>query len=315
VRIMEAQVAWRQLLLLFVAWLAVTTPVWAGDQILVVGDTSRSYVRGFVSSLKDSLSQDGTSLLVVEPTSSSVTLVNVNDYRCIVTVGHEAAIYVANTATTTPVLHALVTDTLVDELYKSHPPPSPRLSLLIEQPVSRLLLLANTTMLHKGRVGVLYGPSSVRQREEVRKEARRIGLTLLEKEIHGAAELNNALSFFQGNVNILITLQDAQVVNEGTVKTLILGAYHDNLPLAGYSQALVKAGAMMAVYTTPEQFGRQAAELIKNKFWKELSMPDVQVYPRYFQVSVNYQVARALGVDLPDENKLEKQIQKQELLQ
>ncbi|HEY0721584.1 MAG TPA: ABC transporter substrate binding protein [Gammaproteobacteria bacterium] len=286
-----------------------TTPAWGSDdQVAVIGDTARPYVNGFIRALKETLAKSSLSVVTLDIGQERALFPPLTDYRCVVTVGNEAARLTARQSITVPVLHALVTESLARELYGGLPPKQARSFLLVEQPVSRLLLLANRAMPQRKKVGIIYGPVSEQEQSEVQRAASSIGAVLVEREVRDELQLSKALEFFDENADLLITLPDPVIVNEGSIKTLMLGAYHGNLPLLGYSQAMVKAGALMAVHTTPEQFGRHSGELIAEGFWNDPRQSRAVLSPRYFEVSVNYQVARALAIDLPDEGELEARI-------
>jgi ABC-type uncharacterized transport system substrate-binding protein len=96
-------------------------------------------------------------------------------------------------------------------------------------------------------------------------------------------------------------LPDPLVFNKGTVQSLLLTTYRYQDPVIGFSQAYVKAGALAAVYSSPEQIGRQTGEaLVRVLAGRALLLP-LPEYPKYFSVSVNYQVARSLGLSVGDE--------------
>ena len=106
-------------------------------------------------------------------------------------------------------------------------------------------------MPNRNRLAVIYGPSSKHYRNEVRRQASNAELLLTEKEISDPSQLGEVMASLKGNSEMLLTLPDPMVVNEGTAKTLILGAYLENLPLVGYSQALVKAGCQEITVDEP----------------------------------------------------------------
>lgn len=284
-------------------FLLAVLPAWGAGDVLVIGDTSRPYFHSFSNSLAAGLGH--SSEIRVVDTEQSANLISRNgSYRCIVTVGNDAARALPTKPLPIPVLHALVTDSISNELSLATNGQPLRSFLLIDQPISRLILLASSSMPERTRLGVIYGPYSKQYRHEVRRQTGNAELLLIEKEISESGQLSEAMASFSGNSEMLLILPDPTVVNEGTAKTLILGAYLENLPLVGYSQALVKAGALMSVHSTPEQLGTQAAELINAAYWNDTSRKGVRIYPRYYQVSVNYQVASALQIELPSENDL-----------
>nr|HPR06509.1 ABC transporter substrate binding protein [Denitromonas sp.] len=90
----------------------------------------------------------------------------------------------------------------------------------------------------------------------------------------------------------------------------LLTAYRHRSPVIGFSPAYVRAGAVMAVYSSPEQMGQQAAEMAVQSLLGN-PLPEAR-HPAYFSVSVNPHVARSLSIDLPDAATLEAQIRRQE---
>ncbi len=298
--------------ILLMLLLLIAMPALGAGGVLVIGDSSRSYYRSFTTSLVASLDQSGIDATIIDTDKLDSITLNGSAYRCLVTVGNDAALRLSTKQLQLPVLHALVTESFARELYSGANGQALRAFLLIDQPVSRLILLARSSMPGRHRLGVIYGPYSVRYRGEVHDQAAKTKLHLVEKVIDDPGQLGDALSYFNANADLLLTLPDPVVVNEGTAKTLILGAYLGNLPLLGYSQALVKAGALMSVYSSPEQLGVQGGELISAAFWNEATRKGALIYPQYYQVSVNYQLAHALQIDLPSENELKRRIEKLE---
>lgn len=297
--------------LLAVCMLA-TLPVWAKGAVLVVGDTNRSYFHAFSNALTSGMDQDLNDIRVVDTAKVGALVITAESYRCIVTVGNEAARELSAKPLPVPLLHALVTETSANEIAQRSNGQFFRAFLLIDQPISRLILLASKSMPERTKLGVIYGPHSRLYRNEVRRQADTAGLRLTEKDISEPGQLSGVMSSFDGSSDMLLILPDPTVVNEGTAKTLILGAYLGNLPLIGYSHALVKAGALMSVYSSPEQLGAQAAELVTAGFWGDASKKNMRIYPRHYQVSVNYQVANALQLDLPSEKDLKAHIERTE---
>jgi len=78
-------------------------------------------------------------------------------------------------------------------------------------------------------------------------------------------------------------------------KWLLYMAYQRNIPVIGYSPALVKAGAVAAVSSTADNIGQEAAEII-NQILQSPRYPNIQArYPKYFSVHLNQRVAKSLG--------------------
>jgi ABC-type uncharacterized transport system substrate-binding protein len=104
----------------------------------------------------------------------------------------------------------------------------------------------------------------------------------------------------------LLALPDSAVYNDSTIRNILLATYHRGIPLIGYSSGYVKAGALCAVYSTPEQIAAQAAQLIF-KFKDTHKLPAPQ-YPQEFEVTVNPQVADSLGLQIKNATALHDEI-------
>ena len=115
-----------------------------------------------------------------------------------------------------------------------------------------------------------------------------------------------------GRSDLLLAAPDAQVYTRSTLQGMLLSAYRANNPVIGFSSAYVRAGALAAVYSTPEQIGRQAAEMILRAAGQtDWQLPAPQ-NPRYFSVEVNRDVARALGLSLEEDSRLLERLKRSE---
>jgi len=69
------------------------------------------------------------------------------------------------------------------------------------------------------------------------------------------------------------------------------------IPLIGLSQSYVNAGAIAAIFSTPDQMAKQTA-MTALQFIKSGKLPSSQ-YPSEFSIAENLQVAKSLGIELP----------------
>jgi len=90
------------------------------------------------------------------------------------------------------------------------------------------------------------------------------------------------------------------VFNASTAYGMMLTSYRAQVPVIGFSEGLVKAGALLGLYSTASQVARQGAEIAGRFLTGDAALPAPQ-YPRYFAVSVNHTVARSLGISLDDD--------------
>ena len=102
--------------------------------------------------------------------------------------------------------------------------------------------------------------------------------------------------------DLLLLVPDPVVANADTVYGLLLTSYRAQIPVVGYSEGLLNAGALVSLFSTARQQGRQGAEIVGRLLAHE-ALPTPQ-HPRYFTVRVNASVARSLGLRLPAESAL-----------
>ena len=220
----------------------------------------------------------------------------------IVAIGSAAARLAVAAPRTVPVL-----DILIPRLFYEQLPPAGnmRSALYIDQPFERQLKLCRLIVPDLRRLAVLYGPTSQSVDRDLRRAAQRAGITLTAQHVTAGSNPNAALEQVLDASQLLLALPDPAVFTRYTVAGLLLTAYHHAAPVIGFSAAYVKAGALAAVYSTPEQIGRDAAEMVlaaRTKTGWTLPAPR---YPTYYNVAVNRQVGRSLGLKLPDDAELQ----------
>jgi len=228
----------------------------------------------------------------------------------LVAVGTAAAQALAAAPRTAPLLCVLLPRAEFAALPRTGPAPPG--ALFVDQPVRRYLLLARLTLPERSQIGAVLGPLSADMAGELRDEGRRLQLDVATAAVADSAGVGAAMAQVSRPAGVLLALPDPAVVNADTARTLILDAYHRGVALIGYSQALAKAGALMAVHSTPEQIGQEAGEIVLAALARQpLTLPPPR-YPSYFSVSVNYQVARALELNLPAEERLARELRQLE---
>ena len=178
--------------------------------------------------------------------------------------------------------------------------PGRRLSaVFVEQPIARQLDLVSLAFPAKSRVGVVFGPTSVALADEVQDNARKRGLALKRIDVVDASGIYSALQTILADSDLLLALPDPVALNASTARSVLLTSYQSQIPVVGFSQAFVDAGALLAVYSTARQHARQGAEIADRALRGE-TLPPPQ-YPRYFTVGVNFIAAQSLGLRIDDE--------------
>lgn len=93
-----------------------------------------------------------------------------------------------------------------------------------DPPASRQLRLARLILPGIQRIGVLYGKDSEFLLDELRREARSQGLQLFVASSSGNDD-PRPLQFLLGNSDLLLGIDDKQLYNSQSIKSLLLGSY------------------------------------------------------------------------------------------
>jgi putative tryptophan/tyrosine transport system substrate-binding protein len=229
-------------------------------------------------------------------------------YQLVVTLGAHAANVIAKTDVKAPVLNSLIPRALYDQLYGRGMADGRSSAIFLDQPFSRQLDLARLIFPGRSRFCVVYGPHSRAYGLEFERAALVKGYSVVAEGVERASDLGPVLLRALPRCEFLFALPDADIVNRNTIQQILLTSYHSNDPVLAFSAAHVKAGALAAVFSTPEQVARQTAEVIL-KFCSEgkFILPPPH-YPRYWGISVNRQVARSFGMVISEDSELQSKL-------
>lgn len=169
-------------------------------------------------------------------------------------------------------------------------------ALYLNQPLTRQLDLVRLALPKERRVGVLFGPESKSQEPTLEAAAAARGLKLVSTQVTPNEPVFNGLKQILDDSDVLLAMADPQVYNPGSIQNILLATYRARVPLVAFSPAYVRAGALLAVYSTPAQIGLQAGVMARTVLQgRALGLPE---YPQHFTVNVNEQVARSMGLNL-----------------
>jgi ABC-type uncharacterized transport system substrate-binding protein len=225
----------------------------------------------------------------------------------IVTVGVKAADRVA-ARSTLPMLAAMIpSNTYVDLLAKRR---SARLTsaIYLDQPWARQAALLHAAMPERHRIGVLYSPGTRLDMSALRAALVEQGDTLLAKPLHNAGSLFSDMEEVLVASEVLLAVPDSAIYNSNNIRNILLSSYRRGIPLIGLSQAYVKAGALCAIFSTPEHLAEQARSVTVT-FAQTRTLSAAQ-FPKHYTIAVNQEVARTLGLTIPSAEALRIQIEK-----
>ena len=181
-------------------------------------------------------------------------------------------------------------------------------AVFLDQPPSRQLELIRLALPAVRTIGMLVGAESKGHLPGLEKAAKERDFELAVAAVDQGG-LFEALQSVLPDVGVLLALPDPTVFNSQTAANILTAAYRRQVPLVGFSPAYVKAGALLALYSTPAQVGTRGGEVLRQALASKV-LPPPQ-WPREFVVSVNQDVARSLGFAL-DQSQLGEQLRQRE---
>lgn len=175
-----------------------------------------------------------------------------------------------------------------------------------DPPLSRQLNLLRLLLPQARRIGVLYSNDSAFLIQELRQ------LAPEDLQINAQFWANTrdprTLSRLLDQSDVLLGLDDPQLYNPHTIKTLLLTSYSRHQALIGPTAAFVHAGSLVSTYSDQQDWLETLDSL--------LSQPPVdwptEQYPSRFKVLGNTRVALSLGIPMADPHKMEQALQRLE---
>lgn len=202
-----------------------------------------------------------------------------------------------------PVVAALVSRATIEDLGV---PPERLSAVVLDQPVDRIINLIQVALAGVRQIGILAGPTSSRFVRALDRRAQERHLAVQVESVGSSDDVVTALERLAPRMKALLALPDPVVHNRNTVQPLLLTTYRAGIPVIGYSESYLQAGAVLALYSTPAQLAQQAAETAMQAL-EGRTVSGIQS-PRYFMVGVNGAVARSLGLSVPGMAELQERL-------
>ena len=214
----------------------------------------------------------------------------------LISIGSAAASRVA--AWPGPVLHTMIARDQYQILYQDGSP-YPRSAVFMDQPLERYVALIHSAMPERSEVLLLSSENTLPLVTPLLNLLRAHRKALRIVPYTQGDSIDKILAENTGPNSVLLVLPDIRVLNSDTAKTFITASYQRAIPLVSYSEHLVRAGGLMAVYSSTADQIVDVRGAIHT--WQATGRLPAAGYARNYSVSINYQLARALQLRLPTE--------------
>ncbi|HEU0220485.1 MAG TPA: ABC transporter substrate binding protein [Gallionella sp.] len=260
---------------------------------LLMSDSTPPYQQ-FSAALNKALVESNANVTIVESHAGAILQLGSNGKTDLVVAVGMKATELATTGFNAPLLSIMVPkagyEALLDK-YSSQKLPKTASAIYLDQPWGRQLNFIQAALPKHSIVGVLYSSNTPIVLPRLPR-----GMSLNAKSVRSADILFDALENILNSSDVLLVVPDSEIYSSNNVRNILLTSYRYKVPLIGLSQAYVNAGALGAIFSTPEQLAGQAGEMIVS-FARNRQLPEPQ-YPALFSIALNSQVARSLGIVL-----------------
>jgi len=227
----------------------------------------------------------------------------------VVTVGLKAGEWVAP-RTNRPILLTMLPSYKYAGIKAQHHSDEPFSAIFVDQPWFRQVSLIRVALPGFKRIGLLHAPEDNLDIAQLRALLEHEGATLIAKAADPATSLYASLNGVLSQSDALLAVPDSAIYNGDNIRNILLSSYRQRVPLIGLSQAYVNAGALCAVYSTPQDLAVQASADTVG-FARNRQLPEAQ-FPRLYNVAVNREVAIMLGIRIHSATRLKLQIEQAE---
>jgi putative ABC transport system substrate-binding protein len=272
----------------------------------VLSDNSAPY-QSFAQALNNSLPALMRATVLEHPERLSAAVPQAD---LIIAVGMKAA-ELAATQSGIPVLAVMVPQAGYEALLAQIAPKKSTHALTaiyLDQPWLRRMDFWHVALPNRHRLGLLYTPETHLDVARLRQDVAQRGGALMARPLRSADELFARLETVLASSDVLLAIPDSQIYNSSNIRNILLTSYRHGVPLIGLSQAYVNAGALCAIFSTPEQLAIQASKIVIT-FARDKDLPEAQ-YPEDYTIAVNQQVARSLGIEMRSAETIHSQMNK-----
>ena len=178
----------------------------------------------------------------------------------------------------------------------------------LEQPSNRLTLLAKLIRPDLKSIGVVLGPNSKDKNNYLQKKTAQVGSNLQVANIMLNSNPVKKLRNIFRKSQVLIVFPDKANFNRSLARWVIALSYKHQVPVISYSKKYTDAGALISLYSNPQQIGKQTAEIALSYLDNNSKQPRKLAVPKYFDLAINKSVKHALNLSFPAKDVLLKKL-------
>ena len=233
---------------------------------------------------------------------------SLNNMDIVIALGKKASLKVAQFDKKIPTIYALIPKVTLDKIKNCCQLSSKEAAIFLDQPLLRQFNLLYEMFGSEPITGLLFSDKTDQEQQKILDIASQAKIQLNIVLVSKGKPIGYIIREKLKNSQALLAIPDPLIYNRENIYSIFLTTYSMRIPVIGYSNAMTKAGAILSLYSSPKDIGKQLADWFnshdKDQHYREA--------PHYFHISVNGSVARSLDIDLPKKELILKKLKKNE---
>ena len=287
-------------LLLLACLLISTTQAIAEKNIIIITPENNNYHKALANNILKNLKKHNITAETFS-TGNTIEIKDKNDL--IISLGKKAAEFIDNKKFQNPKLRVYSdSGPHIDPEHKSEP------HLSMTQSVCQQFALARAINPEWKKISILLSKRNKHATKNLSSCAQKYNFNLKSIVIDEYINIIDALNTSLPGSDALLALPDLSIYNTKTIKSILLTSYRHRTPIIGFSENFVHAGALVAVHSSIKQLGKHITELIQQHYNNKNI--NKHLYPKYFDVIINRNIAKSLNINTPDRKVLKEKLKK-----
>lgn len=297
----DSSICWSTILLLcFLFLLPILSQADTGQKVVVILNSDKGPYRKFINRLNDIANNDSSERISIQ----TILYTNIRQPDAQVSLKQaDVIITTGSYSTDTKIfvnrkikyIAALITQEQFNAINtKKNRGNDFDCAIVINQPFQRQFKSIKRVLPKIKTIGIIMDSDIEKYSTEIKNAAKKHGISLYYKKnsdnIHDIIK-----SMAEHKSEGILAIPDHHVYNSSTARNILISSYHFNLPIFGYSNSFVKAGALLGIYSTPEAIADKTYHTINSL--NSCHSKNI-IYTSQYIVEVNPYVAKSLDIEL-----------------
>lgn len=219
----------------------------------------------------------------------------------VLTFGSATTKLVSDTIKDIPMVFSVVLNPVEAKIVQTMGPSGTNLTgVSLDIPLKQQLELLKKILPQAVKVGVFYDPKNSRDIiEEATKLQTELNIQIIAVKINVATEVPRAIKEIGDKIDVFWLIPDVSVYTKDSLPFILQSCLDNKIPVMGFAEYLVRAGALFSYMYDYRDMGRQTGEIAARILAGEAAGGIPVAVPRRVNYILNLKVAAALEVKIP----------------